>query len=155
MKNKLKSVRRYDGDNCFTFINCSIGAVFRFWLMTKLCGGSNLGMSDDKGGLMTSKTKQSVSRFVKYMIIALSIFFILTLFTGCAATNTFSEGFNEGRESVDPLCEDNYMKRCPEDGSDPYFTFWFKSKPKGDTPEADPNSLESEEKDEDTGGQDG
>ena len=47
---KTKGLRRYDGRNCFTFINCTMGSAFRFWLMTKLCGGSNEGIPDYTGG---------------------------------------------------------------------------------------------------------
>ena len=70
-------------------------------------------------------------------IIVLAV--VLNIFSGCASRSTkptavnkdgnFVSGFKEGYASIDPICEDHWFKRCPEDGSDPYWSGQKKPQP--------------------------
>ena len=76
----------------------------------------------------------------KYILTLLVVAFVVSFFTGCAHRSNeptavdkdgnFVSGFKEGYASIDPICEDHWFKRCPEDGSDPYWSWKDKPEPK-------------------------
>ena len=60
MKNNTKKrLRIYEGNNKYTFVNCTIGAAFRFWLMTVLSGKEVTGVSDNEQTLLRRSHERS------------------------------------------------------------------------------------------------
>ena len=69
-----------------------------------------------------------MKRIAKLLAWVLVLCALIFMVSSCATSSSnFSQGYQEGYDSVDPACEHNWLKKCPEDGRAEYWTFWFKS----------------------------
>ena len=78
-----------------------------------------------------------MKKIAKTLAWVIVLCLVVLMCSNCAAYSTdktsvnkdghFVEGFKEGYQSIDPICEDHWLKRCPEDGSEPYWS--WKNKP--------------------------
>ena len=69
-----------------------------------------------------------IAKVVAWVLVLASVFFMFTNMAS-AKDRPFIEGLKEGYDSVDPICEDHWFKRCPTDGSAPYWSWKRKPQP--------------------------